>query len=182
MNRHLATLTGAAAWLAASAACAMAAPPAAPAVSTQTASTVDGLYPIAGLRDPFVPVPGGSGRGGAAAAPTDAEGSAMPAGLMPPEEFSIHALALKGVMEDRSGALAVLVDSKYGASFVLKQGRLYDVKNKPVPGVTGVVKVKQKTVRLTTPERDVEVLRMGEHEDNDSGGAYGAQPPPRDKR
>ena len=181
MNRHLATLAGAAAWLAVSAPCAMAAPPAAPAVSTRTASTVDELYPIAGLRNPFAPVPGGSARVGAAP-PTGAEGSAMPAGLMPPEEFSIHALSLKGVMEDRSGALAVLGDSKYGASFVLKQGRLYDVKNKPVPGVTGVVKVKQKTVRLTTPERDVEILRMGEHEDNDSGGAYGAPPPPQDKR
>lgn len=124
------------------------------AASTKTAtfSTVEEMYPAFRLRNPFAPVMGA--------------GSASPAAVeMPPDEFSIHGLELKGIMEDRFGGYALLRDTKYGVRFVLRRGKLLDAKNKPVPGVTGWVRVKQKTVRLVTAEKEVQVLTLGEPED-----------------
>ncbi|MBI4423318.1 MAG: hypothetical protein HY554_06305 [Elusimicrobia bacterium] len=133
---------------------------AAPAVAASTApakepETVEEMYPVAKMRDPFAAVIGGGGSGSGASATA----------LVPLEEFSIHGLVLRGVMQDRTGTFAVLTDPKYGAAFVLKRGRLYDAKNKPVRGVTGVVKVKQKTVELMTAEQDKQVLTLGESDD-----------------
>ncbi|MFH1724672.1 MAG: hypothetical protein ABII00_08620 [Elusimicrobiota bacterium] len=79
-----------------------------------------------------------------------------------PEEFSIHAVDLKGVMKDRSGTYAVLVDGETGMGFILREGKLFDYKNNRIPKVTGRINVPQKTVILMTPDKDVQTLRLGE--------------------
>ncbi len=149
------------------------APPPAVSVSTSIAigSTIEEIYPGAPPRDPFVAVAGQARS--AASAPAASGETPIPVGTVPSEDFSIHSLELKGVMEDRSGGFAILVDPKFGASFVLKRGRLFDVRNKLVPGVTGLVKAKQKSVMLIGPgpEHDKRVLTMAEKEDGDENNS-----------
>lgn len=140
-----------------------AAPPA-PAVtpSTKTAgtpTTIDELYPAGALRNPFVKVEGGK------------EGAATLAGSIPEGEFSIHGLALKGLMDDRGDGIAILVDPKYGASFVFRRGKLYDSKNKAVPGVRGAVKVKQRTVVLRDESGEEASITMAEPGEAAGSGA-----------
>ncbi|TBR21490.1 hypothetical protein EPO15_10235 [bacterium] len=132
----------------------------APAVEESTGGVkalgVDDIYGGAKLRDPFMKL-GGSG---AAAAPV-----AAPPKDFDPEEFSIHQLELKGIMRDKAGMSAMLVDMNTHFSFILRGGRLYDMRKKPVPGVTGVIQPAQKTVTLTTADKDVQTLRLGEDAD-----------------
>lgn len=117
--------------------------------STATAPTVSGIYTADRLRDPFQRAT--SGGGGAAAGKAFA-----------PEDFNIHNLSLRGVMKDAAADYALLVDSNFGVSFVLRKGKLYDEKGKVVPGVTGSLNIKQKTASLMTREKDVQVFRLGE--------------------
>lgn len=138
--------------------------PAAPAVaaSTKTAAagtptTLEEMYPAGSLRNPFVKVEGGK------------DGAASLTGVIPEGEFSIHGLALKGLMDDRGDGIAILVDPKYGASFVLRRGKLYDPKNKPVYGVRGSVKVKQRTVVLTDESGESATITMAEPSDARGG-------------
>lgn len=132
----------------------------APAVVESTGGVralgVDDIYGGAKLRDPFMKL-GGSG---AAVAPV-----AAPPKDFDPEEFSIHQLELKGIMRDKAGMSAMLVDMNTHFSFILRGGRLYDMRKKPVPGVTGVIQPAQKTVTLTTADKDVQTLRLGEDAD-----------------
>ncbi|MBI4386833.1 MAG: hypothetical protein HY551_05575 [Elusimicrobia bacterium] len=129
-----------------------AAPPAAAVSSTAAVSAAD-LYRAHGLRDPFLKSGGGSSG----------------AVVQEPGDFSIHKLILKGILKDPGGDFALLIEPSSGASYILKKGRLYDAKRKPVPGVTGLVKSKQKMVHLMTPEKDVQTLVLGE-EDRDREG------------
>lgn len=172
MNRVLSTAASSpAAWLLAGLllgqpAVARAAPALAASATAQalTPTTLEELYPSAGLRDPFAPVAGVGGGKGVKDAP--AAGPAMTS-----DDFSIHNLELKGIMEDRTGGFAILIDPRYGASFVLRRGKLFDQRNKPVPGVTGEVKAKQRIVQLVAgPEKDVQILTMNEREDEDYEG------------
>lgn len=128
------------------------------AVSTDGARAlgVDDIYGGAKLRDPFMKL---AGAGVAAAA------LAAPLKDYDPEAFSIHQLELKGIMRDKSGLTALLVDIESRFPFILRGGRLYDMRKKPVKGVTGVVKPLQKTVTLTTADKDVQTLRLGEDAD-----------------
>lgn len=137
-------------------------------LSISVGSTIEEIYAGATLRDPFVAVAGAARAVAAATAPGE---TPIPAGTVPSEDFSIHSLELKGVMEDRTGGFAILVDPKFAASFVLKRGKLFDVRNKPVPGVTGFVKAKQKSVMLVGPgpDRDKRILTMAEKEEEDEG-------------
>lgn len=126
-----------------------------PGAAAKPVSTAEELFPAA-VRNPFVKVEGTGQRAGPGAN-----------GLVPAEEFSIYGLVLKGVMEDRSGAgSAILTDPKYGASFVLRRGKLYDSRNKPVPGVTGKVKARQRTVELVGRDRERRLLTMNEREED----------------
>lgn len=130
--------------------------PAAPAqvkASTEAASaplTVDKIYTAARLRDPFMK--GGGGAGGA---------------LKPfaPEDFSIHNLTLVGLMKDRGSDYALFNDNAFGVSFILRKGRLYDSKNKPVARVTGSLNVKQKAAHLMTEDGDVQMFQLGGEEE-----------------
>ncbi|MBI4346847.1 MAG: hypothetical protein HY553_08325 [Elusimicrobia bacterium] len=136
------------------------------AMAISIGSTVEEIYLGASKRDPFLSVAGTAAK---AVAPKDGE-VALPPGMMAEEDFSIHGLEVKGVMEDRTGGFAILIDPKFGASFVLRRGRLFDVRNKPVPGVTGSVKAKQKSVTLIGPDRDKRVLTMAEKEEDGAPG------------
>lgn len=117
---------------------------------------VDDVYGGAKLRDPFMKLSGAGAAGTAVAAP---------AKDYDPEEFSIHQLELKGIMRDKAGITALLVDMSSRFPFILRGGRLYDMRKKPVKGVTGVIKPAQKTVTLTTADKDVQTLRLGEDAD-----------------
>ena len=127
--------------------------PAAVAVSTAAAKplTVDDIYGGGKFRDPFMKLAGA----GVAAAPVAAKD-------YDPEAFSIHSLELKGLMKDKKGFVALLFDASTSTAFVLKGGRVYDPKKKPIPGITGTIKMEQKTVTLMTADKDVQTLRLGE--------------------
>jgi hypothetical protein len=124
------------------------------AVGTSTAPaaesevTVESLYPVDHLRDPFVHL--GAGRGRARAFSL--------------QDFSIHKLSLRGVMHDAGTDFALFVDNDAGWGFLLRKGRLYDPKKKVVPGVSGFIK--GKNVTLTTPDGDVQVFQLGKEEED----------------
>lgn len=141
---------------------ARAAAPPARAASTSTvvdASTgaarppsIDEIYGGTKLRDPFVRL-GGAGVSAPAAAPTKE---------YDPDDFTIHALELKGILRDKAGPMALIFDPGSNMSFILRGGKLYDSKKKAVPGITGSIKIEQKTVTLMTADKDVQILRLGE--------------------
>ncbi|MCX5797280.1 MAG: hypothetical protein NTY77_17450 [Elusimicrobia bacterium] len=117
-------------------------------VKASTAATVGSIYTGERLRDPFA-------RWGAS------RGSARAFSL---QDFSIHKLYLRGIMRDAGTDFALFVDNEAGGGFLLRQGRLYDPKQKAVPGVTGTIDLKKKMATLTAPEGDVQVFRLGEEE------------------
>ena len=79
-----------------------------------------------------------------------------------PTEFSIHNLVLKGILRDPSGDFAILVEQGSGASYILRNGRLYNSRKKPVRGIAGIIQAKRKKVHLMTPEKDVQTFILGE--------------------
>ncbi|MDP3542088.1 MAG: hypothetical protein Q8T11_06410 [Elusimicrobiota bacterium] len=119
-------------------------------VTTQTVSTI---YTGDRVRDPFLPAAMG---GGSARRRDDAKTEG-------PEVVDIHAMSLRGIMKDDKIDYA-LFTSETGSSYLLRGGRLYDERQKPVPGIRGAIKIKQKTVELITPDKDVQVFRLGEDE------------------
>jgi len=114
-------------------------------MSTNTVST---LYTGDHYRDPFMPASvGGSGAAHHKGEPID-----------------IHSLQLRAIMKDRATDFAMFA-TDYGATLMLKGGKLYDESSKVVPGgITGHIKVKQKRVELITPEKDVQIFKLGEAE------------------
>lgn len=147
----LALLAGAAGAQPAGAPPAAAKPPVAEVNTTTSAITVASIYTVEKLRDPFQK--GGVSAGGTAALKD-----------FTPEDFSIHNLSLKGLMKDGGADYALLVDREFGISFVLRNGRLYDIKNKAVRGVSGTIDIRAKRVNIMTADKDVQVLRLGEEE------------------
>lgn len=119
-------------------------------VSTQTVSSI---YTGDRSRDPFLP----AAMGGSRPRPSEdakAEG---------PEVVDVHAMTLRGIMKDAKLDYA-LFTAESGASYLLRGGKLYNERNKPVPQITGVIKLKQKTVELIAPGGDVQPYRLGEDE------------------
>lgn len=132
------------------------------AVSTSTAAkpevksstptpTIASIYTAERLRDPFQ-----AGGGGA---------SAVAEKSFTIEDFNLHNLVLRGTMKDGASDYALLSDREFGVAFILRGGKLYDSKRKAVSGVTGRIHLKEKTVELTGPDGDVQVLRLGEEEE-----------------
>lgn len=119
-------------------------------VSTQTVSSI---YTGDRVRDPFLPAAMGGAR-------TVRVEDAKTDG---PEIVDIHGMTLRGIMKDAKIDYA-LFSSENGGTYLLRGGRLYNERNKPVPGITGAIKLKQKTVELITPDKDVQVFRLGEDE------------------
>ncbi|MBI3288263.1 MAG: hypothetical protein HYZ74_01955 [Elusimicrobia bacterium] len=118
--------------------------------STQTVAT---LYTGDRVRDPFLPV--------AMGASSVRRDEAKEPGA--PEVVDIHAMILRGIMKDSVNDYALFA-SESGISYLLRAGKLYNDRNKIVPGIAGRIKLKQKTVELITPDKDVQVFRLGEDE------------------
>lgn len=119
-------------------------------VSTQTVSTI---YTGDRVRDPFLPAAMGGSR---SVRRDDAKAEG-------PEVVDIHGMTLRGIMKDPKIDYA-LFTAETGGTYLLRGGRLYNERNKAVPGITGAIRLKQKTVELVTPDKDVQVFRLGEDE------------------
>lgn len=124
-----------------------------PAHSTMT---VAALYTGDRVRDPFQPASSG-GRSAARVESDEPQG---------PPTADIHALALRGLLKDTAADYA-LFSAETGEVFMLKAGRLYNDRNKAVPGVTGRINLKQKRVELMTADKDVQTYLIGEPKDKD---------------
>lgn len=154
--------------------------PAAVDASTDTDKTLSVVDLYKAVRDPFTPVTAASLVPLKPAAEVEAGANNGVASVEeePPEpEFSIHFLSLKGIMKDRRGASAILVHEKTGQGYLLRGGRLYDYKSNRIPDVTGVVKPKEKTVILMTPDKDVQPLFLGETSETAEKKEPAAAPP-----
>ncbi len=124
--------------------------PARPEVKASSASFVAAspatIYTTEKIRNPFSPASAGI-IGGKAYDMAD---------------FSIHNLTLKGLMKDRAADFALFTDNTYGASFILRRGKLSDPKGKAVPGVKGSMDLKKKTAYLETSDGDVQLFGLGD--------------------
>ncbi len=116
------------------------------AISTQTL-TPSMIYTASNLRDPFRK----ASMGGSSSSPQ------KPFKL---SDFNIHNLTLQGLMVGTKTKFALLIDANYGTGFILKGDRIYNSKGKAIPGVTGRLDSRRKTVYLKTQDGDVQVLRM----------------------
>ncbi|MEK7383668.1 MAG: hypothetical protein AAB262_10345 [Elusimicrobiota bacterium] len=133
------------------AAASTAAVPAFLGVSTYTISS---LYTGDRVRDPFLPTSMGG------AAPTRAADDGTE-----PAATDIHSLQLRGLMKDRSTDFAIF-GSETGQTYLLRAGKLFDGRNKRVPGITGRIQIKQKRAELITADKDVQVFVLGETDEN----------------
>ena len=118
-------------------------------VSTYTVST---LYTGDKVRDPFLP----PSVGGAPSHARDGDG---------PHGVDIHALELRGIMKDAKNDFAIF-STDAGATLILRGRRLYDAHNKRVPGISGLIMMKQKRAELITADRDVQIYSLGESDAN----------------
>lgn len=118
--------------------------------STQTVSSI---YTGDRVRDPFLP----AAMGGTSVRRVENTKTGGP------EVVDIHGMTLRGIMKDARVDYALFA-SEGGGVFLLRGGKLYNDRHKPVPGITGAIRLKQKTVELITPDKDVQVFRLGEDE------------------
>ncbi|NNN07193.1 MAG: hypothetical protein HKL90_14970 [Elusimicrobia bacterium] len=116
--------------------------PPALALSTYTVST---LYTGDQVRDPFLPP---------SASPHKRAGGS-------PDVVDIHSVQLRGILKDEKTDYAVFTND-FGATLILRGGRLYDERSRVVPGITGRIKPKQKWVELMTADKDVQPFHLGE--------------------
>ena len=116
--------------------------------STQTVSSI---YTGDRSRDPFLPAAMGAT---SARRVEDAKTDG-------PEMVDIHGMILRGILKDAKADYA-LFTSESGGTYLLRGGKLYNERNKLVPGIGGSIRLKQKTVELITPDKDVQVFRLGE--------------------
>jgi hypothetical protein len=113
-------------------------------VSTYTVST---LYTGDKVRDPFLPPSvGGASR-------TRDRGA--------PNVVDIHSLELRGIMKDGKSDFAIF-STDSGGRLILRGKRLFDDRNKVVPGITGSIRLKQKRAELVTADKDVQIYSLGE--------------------
>jgi hypothetical protein len=115
---------------------------------SESTATISGIYTAERLRDPFARW--GAGRS-----------TSKPFTM---EDFSIHKLSLRGILKDPSADYALFYDTESGFRFLLRKGKLYDPRNKPLPGIGGSINMKEKMATLTAPEGDVQVFRLGDEE------------------
>lgn len=127
----------------------------APAVSPIAASTytVSTLYTGDQVRDPFLPPSMGAPAG-------------RPPGDKGPLRVDIHALQLRGIMQDGRRQFA-LFSTQSGLTLMLRGGRLYDDLNNRIPGITGSIRIRQKRAVLITADKDVQIFDLGEKNDQD---------------
>ncbi len=119
--------------------------------STQTVSSI---YTGDRSRDPFLPAAMGA-TSSRRVEDVKTEG---------PEVVDIHGMTLRGIMKDPKVDYA-LFTAEGGGTYLLRGGKLYNERNKAIPGISGVIKLKQKTVELIeAPDTAVQVFRLGEDE------------------
>jgi hypothetical protein len=99
--------------------------PGASTLSTQTPASAEPSYMSYRYegdryRDPFIPLNGVGSDSGNDHAP------------------QISSLILKGIIQDDKGRVAIM--SSGVSSYILRAGRLYDGRNRPVKGISGVIK------------------------------------------
>jgi hypothetical protein len=127
----------------------------APAAGVQistAAPTIESVYRVGKMRDPFIKIIAASSAAGVC---KDAEVA----------EFNIHLLNVRAMMRDPEADYALLVDP-CGVTYIFRKGRLYDTKDKRVPGISGTMNIEQKTLSLQNEEKDVQVYRLGEVEED----------------
>lgn len=112
-------------------------PAAAPAPAWKSYSYLGDKY-----RDPFIPLTG-------AGADTDSDRAPQ-----------ISTLQLKGIIQDPKGRVAVL--STGSMSYILRAGRLYDGRNRPLKGVSGVIK--SQSVVLIGSDRTVKEIQLNKED------------------
>lgn len=122
----------------------------------QSTMTVASLYTGDRVRDPFQPASSG-GRGSVRVEEKTDLG---------PPTVDIHALTLRGMLKDSSADYALFA-AETGEVFMLRSNRLYNERNKVVPGVTGRINLKQKRVELMTADKDVQTYLIGEPKEKD---------------
>lgn len=143
--------------------------PAAVQASTGAAKPrIEDYYTGAKKRDPFATIGGGGGGGGSA---SSGEKTELDLEQLDANDF-VRRLVLKGLMRDKTGAVALFTDPETEVGLLLQGGKLYDYKRNLIQGVQGEINMAQKTVKLRTPDKEVRILRLGEDEesDADSGG------------
>lgn len=116
----------------------------------KSSATAASYYTAEKLRDPFMKATAG--------------GAAMKSDT--PEEFSIHNLTLRGMLKDRWVDYAVFTDEA-GSTFLFRKNKLYDGKRNEVSGVSGTMDIKQKIVNLITLDKDVQVFRLGQKDEEE---------------
>lgn len=141
--------------LAAAAAPAPAAPAALPPLLGVSTHTISSLYTGDRVRDPFLP----ASMGGGAPRRVEEEGAE-------PTATDIHSLQLRGLLKDKTSDFAIF-GSDTGQTYLLRAGKLFDGRNKRVPGVTGRIQLKQKRVELINADKDVQVFVLGETDDKE---------------
>ena len=112
-----------------------------------SAYTVSTLYTGDKVRDPFMPSTVG--------------GSARPRDKNAPFAVDIHALELRGIMKDGQTDFAVF-STDTGTTLILRGRKLYDDRNKPIPGISGSINIKQKRAELITADKDRQPFQLGE--------------------
>jgi hypothetical protein len=112
-------------------------------------------YVYKGGRDPFIPLIGqGVGVGAYAGGETGSEAG----------DFNASALELNGILKTRTGRWAVVRDPS-GASYLIKDGKIYDSKRKAVQGYVGIVK--EKTLVVIGPNNQVTELALKKNEEEE---------------
>ena len=86
------------------------------------------------FRDPFIPL-------------TDSGYSAFISETVPTP--SIGSLTLKGIIDDKNAKTAVITGG--GNTFILRDGKLFDTKNRLIKGISGAIR--KDSVLLTGPDR-----------------------------
>lgn len=109
-------------------------------------TSIKEIYTVEKLRDPMMKVAGGFKK-----KVSDEE-----------EElnFSIHKLSLSAIMKDRRTGYALFTDNETGSAYIFKSGRLYNRNRRRVPGVSGVINIRAKTVNLFW-NKATEKFRLG---------------------
>ncbi len=104
-------------------------------------------------RDPLIP--GGGSSSYSSSSMTGEGGETM-------TNEKMATLQLKGIFRDeKSGSIAIISESA-GSSYILKNGKLYDRRNKLVKGVAGVVGKKSVTLFSNDTKIELKLKKAGE--------------------
>ncbi len=119
---------------------------------------IESVYRAVKQRDPFIPIVAASAAVGVCKADAVTDPAAKPPA---PKEVNIHLLNLRAMMRSSEEDYALLADP-CGTVYIFRNGRLYDKNNIKVDGISGTMKMDQKTLTLQDQQKSVQVYRLGE--------------------